>query len=113
MIFDVSVQRKQRIVAEAAKRSDAIVRSLFPGTLADRLYAKARHRQVLKQKKKNWTTKDDSGVLVATQKSRLLNLLRSNTDSYLCEDNEPLADLYPSASVVFAGKCRQPLCFQK
>jgi Adenylate and Guanylate cyclase catalytic domain len=100
IIFDLSVQRKQKSVADAAKRADSIVRSLYPGTMTDRLYEKNR------QQRYGVKNSNDSGVFVATHKSRLLNLLRSPTDPQngVHIDNEPLADLYPSASVVFAGK---------
>jgi hypothetical protein len=103
---DFLIERKHQDIVNAAARSDAIVRSLFPGSVADRLYDKHKERQI--QSKKPWRAKG-KGTYVATQKSRLSSLLRTPLENQEFDDefleNEPLADLYPSASVIFAGMC--------
>lgn len=106
---DTLIERKHQHIANAAARSDAIVRSLFPGSVADRLYQK--HTDNNKnQSKKAWRAKG-KGAYVSTQKSRISSALQNpleDQDPFL--ENEPLADLYPSASVIFAGKCVPAHC---
>ena len=100
--FDAFVERHQKKVLNEAKRSDAIVRSLFPAAVADRLYEDARKKEIEKQK-------DWKGPLFETPKSRVKKFMRvpdmhtqSSYDSENPMASEPIADLFPNTTVLFA-----------
>lgn len=93
--FDRTIAGRQRNFVEAAKASDEIVRSLFPEHMADRLYESNKAK---KEAKAN--TKNGKGMVVTTRKSLLTSYMQS--DNAFSTD-EPLADVYPSATVIFAG----------
>ncbi|KAL7572637.1 hypothetical protein ACA910_010388 [Epithemia clementina (nom. ined.)] len=86
VFYDRWVERRQHIVMESAVRSDAIVSSLFPSTVRERLYNE-------EQKERNNTNR---------QKAFL-----SHQDGNKMPDIEdvkspPIADLFPEATVLFA-----------
>jgi hypothetical protein len=108
--FDAYTERHQNKVLMAAKQADAIVRSLFPAAVADRLYEDARKKQI--EKKQDW-----NGPLFETPKSRVKNFMRQpdghtansgDSDEANNLESEPIADLFPNTTVMFAdlaGEC--------
>jgi GTP cyclohydrolase III len=88
ILYDVMVELRQKKVLNTAVRSTAIVSSLFPSTVRDRLYPEA----LLKHE---------------TAKGKLQSFLRnySSADSNSIRDifvGNPIAELYPDTTVLFA-----------
>lgn len=99
--FDAYVARHQQKVLDAAKQSDAIVRSLFPEAITDRLYEEARKKE--NEKTNEWKHE--------TQKSRVKKFMRFpdsvSQGSYESDEGhtlmaDPIADLFPNTTVLFA-----------
>lgn len=92
--YDCMVERRQRRVLAAAQRTNALVGSLFPQAVRDRLYKQAAKTH---------------GHLEAAPKLRLKNFMmhdhkEAETTVVDAKGNagEPIADLFPQASVLFA-----------
>jgi class 3 adenylate cyclase len=106
--YDCLVERRQSRVVDAAERSDAIVRSLFPSAVRDRLYEEAKQKQVQKEKaKSDWRADPDSSQFLNTKKNRIKNFMSdtpgtSEQTSQSSRKSEPLADLFPNTTVLFA-----------
>jgi Adenylate and Guanylate cyclase catalytic domain len=88
ILYDVMVELRQKKVLNTAVRSTAIVSSLFPSTVRDRLYPEA-------------------ALKPETAKGKLQSFLRDNTsaDANTGGANfagNPIAELYPDTTVLFA-----------
>jgi Adenylate and Guanylate cyclase catalytic domain len=102
VLYDRTVERRQRTVLSAAVQSSNIVSSLFPSEVRERLYNQ--HNQV----------GDGTASLDATTaKGRLTNFLRETHDPVARAETEslistgsfagpPIAELYPETTVLFA-----------
>jgi class 3 adenylate cyclase len=84
LVYDRLVERRQRLLLSKAERSTAIVSSLFPRNVRDRLM------QEHSEKGKN------SGFLASNQR------LKSFLNGDLKDNEEPIADLFPNCTVMFA-----------
>jgi Adenylate and Guanylate cyclase catalytic domain len=102
--FDAYLDRHQNKVLNAAKQSDAIVRSLFPTAVTDRLYEEARKTEA--DKANEW-----KGSHFETPKSRVKKFMRhpdgATIGSHDSEEGDqimtdPIADLFPNTTVLFA-----------
>jgi Adenylate and Guanylate cyclase catalytic domain len=100
IFYDHIVQVSQNRVVDAAVRSDAIVRSMFPAAVRDKLYEQSK----LKQEAAKAASK---GFALVTAKRRLLNFVDDDgfdesphTDPNMLD--EPIADLFSQATVLFA-----------
>jgi hypothetical protein len=103
LMFDTFVSRRNRKLLTAMSQTNAIVSSLFPSNVRDRIFAQAKH--------------DNDEKKAINGKSRLKTFLSDGNDG----DNEmgggsdendqymyktkPIADLFPETTVLFAGKC--------
>jgi Adenylate and Guanylate cyclase catalytic domain len=89
LVYDCFVERRQRVVLTTARRSSAIVSSLFPSQVRDRLYP---------------MYNDSNG----TAGGRLLSFLRDKGSTSNSEGDyhklagTPIAELYPETTVFFA-----------
>lgn len=105
-LYDIFVMRRQRIVQDSAMRAMSIVTSLFPGNVADQLARdKAEQDRQAKETKR-----------LAKRRKQAMNnnyfgddLSNNPYDEQEDEDDEdalieskPIADLFPSATVLFA-----------
>jgi hypothetical protein len=87
-VYDRLVERRQKVVLHKAVQSTAIVSSLFPKNVRDRLLQAANQ-------------KDGNDQSAAFKSSRLKTLLGQDGQSE--EDNAaPIADLFPNCTVLFA-----------
>lgn len=86
---DFLVERRQRVVLHKATQSTAIVSSLFPKNVRDRLINGAGTGSV---------TRDSFSL---GNKSRLKGFLDGNSDDEK-EEEAPIADLFPECTVFFA-----------
>ncbi|KAL7565542.1 hypothetical protein ACA910_003819 [Epithemia clementina (nom. ined.)] len=96
-IYDMYVQKRNKKVATTAARSTAIVESVFPSQVRDRLLAG-----------------DDvaPGMLLQPTKTHLKNYLtnattmhRENSDNDLMLSTKPIADLFTETTIMFADIC--------
>ena len=97
LIYDYAVEARQKIVMAKVARSNAIVNSLFPTQVRDRLMA--------------GENKDDdrlSGTTLAKKATdrafRPSPVDESRRASINLGNSKPIADLYPHSTVMFAGK---------
>jgi Adenylate and Guanylate cyclase catalytic domain len=96
-IYNAMVEFRQRMVLATATRSSAIVSSLFPSAVRDRLYPTA-------QAEKPKASKLDA-FLPETAKGKLQSFLRdgkASTHSGMDAASSPIAELYPETTVLFA-----------
>jgi hypothetical protein len=86
LVYDRLVERRQRMILAKAVQSSAIVSSLFPKNVRDRLMQ---------------ANENDKAGNVAGSNHRLKSFLSG--DSKQSEDNlQPIADLFPNCTVLFA-----------
>jgi class 3 adenylate cyclase len=103
--YDCLVERRQSRVIDAAERSDAIVRSLFPSAIRDRLYEEAKQKQEAKEKaKSDWRAAPESSGFLDTNKNRMKNFMSDGVDhnAQSSRKSAPIADLFPNTTVLFA-----------
>jgi Adenylate and Guanylate cyclase catalytic domain len=94
-LYDVTVERRQTKVLDSAVRSGAIVSSLFPSNVRDRLYAAPETERTPKNKFEaflNKNTKGEHDLMVTGNAS-------SSNAPFM---GNPIAELYPDTSVLFA-----------
>jgi Adenylate and Guanylate cyclase catalytic domain len=93
-LYDLKVENRQRSILQTATRSTAIVSSLFPSGVRDRIFQST--QEECKKSKLE-------GILPETAKGRLQNFLRDGKTSAECSAaNAPIAELYPETTVLFA-----------
>lgn len=113
MVYDHLVQKRQREAMNNAARSDAIVQSLFPADIRERLFK----GDETDDKKGKSMEKDSKNELLQSvpegQKFRLKNFLdeadeegnANNKDinrTGAIKESKPIADLFPNTTVMFA-----------
>lgn len=119
VVYDCIVDSYQKRMVESAEKTHAIVRALFPQNVRDRLLrfneqksqvGSSHHNSIAKD---NWTTASGSSRVHQSPKFRLKNMLNQPTpsmagsqdgddDSNGLLQDEPLADLYPEATILFS-----------
>jgi hypothetical protein len=85
LVYDMAVTRRQRKVMERADRTSAIVSSLFPKNVRERLYGEALDK------------KKGGDVTMHISKMRMQNFLSNDNKSSSVLSSEPIADLFPAA----------------
>ncbi|KAG7356994.1 3'5'-cyclic nucleotide phosphodiesterase [Nitzschia inconspicua] len=88
LIYDMAVAQRQRKVVERANRTSAIVSSLFPTNVRDRLYREAGH------------SKKAGDIAMRVSKMRMQSFLNEGSEETSVA-SEPIADLFPMATVMF------------
>lgn len=100
ILYDCLIEKRQKKVVTVAQRSDAIVRSLFPDAVRDRLY-------------ENAIKKEEQRALIEAPKHRLKTFLNASpadqaTQEALNDDMptmEPIADFFPNTTGKFQSLC--------
>ena len=87
-VYDYTVETRQRLVMRNALKTNAIVSSLFPAQIANRL---------IENENENLNKK--GGYM--SNKQRIKTFLNDGSDGKRDEE-QPMADLYPAASVMIA-----------
>jgi Adenylate and Guanylate cyclase catalytic domain len=100
--YDMKVERRQSMVMNAAVRSSAIVSSLFPSEVRDRIYPESEGAKLVESNKQN-------GKPFAFAKGSA-NKFTKDIASTLTNSSEiltgrPIAELYPETTVLFADIC--------
>ncbi|KAG7363704.1 adenylate/guanylate cyclase [Nitzschia inconspicua] len=88
-VYDMAVAQRQRKVMERANRTSAIVSSLFPTNVRDRLYQEAGH------------SKKAGDIAMRVSKLRMQSFLNEGSKETSVLASEPIADLFPMATVMF------------
>ena len=92
-LYDLYVRRRNHFVSSAAAASDAIVTSMFPSTVRERLYADVAKS---KQQEVSSTKTDLSQFLMSTEKEA------NQTNGEDIFKTKPIADLFPETTIMFA-----------
>ena len=90
--YDRMMTRRQEKVKADAKRTNAIVSSLFPANVRDRLFQEG--NETANQKNK--------GLQKLKDKSRSFGLLEEDESEDTTLKSKPIADLFPEVTVMFA-----------
>ena len=93
VLFDFTVRRRQEKVMATANRTNALVSSLFPATVRDRLLDEA-HAQAGHDNKKKGTAS------IFGNKNRIKKFLNETAHSALPFDSKPIADSFPAVTVL-------------
>lgn len=98
ILYDYTVQRRQKIILSAAQRTTAIVSSLFPKNIQQRIMQEAEDQAVLEGKQKK--------MFGFAPKSQLQDFLADGTqeESHTNLKSKPIADLFPDVTIMF-GEC--------
>ncbi|CAB9514914.1 Receptor-type guanylate cyclase gcy [Seminavis robusta] len=98
LVYDIYVRRRQQKVLDSAAKSAAIVHSLFPKSITDRMM------KDLDEQKKG---KDDSARFKFSVKNQMKDFLQDDKNTAVnvaagVYDTKPIADLFPACTVLFA-----------
>eukprot|EP00980_Cylindrotheca_fusiformis_P018093 scaffold5810_cov109-Cylindrotheca_fusiformis.AAC.3 len=110
VLYDMFVSKRQSKVEETAARSNALVQSLFPAQVRDRLLQQnmeqeekeRQHKESGAPKRKDIPL-DDSSRFLQTNNDVNIDDEDAMTDRLL--QTKPIADLFPNATVLFADIC--------
>ncbi len=107
LLYDFIVRRLQAKVINSAKRSEAIVSSLFPAVVRDRLYEDEKRGQPsslgASSPSLSRKTPEHFGHGLLNHKIRLKRFLAQPLSSEeLARESEPIADLFPYTTIIFA-----------
>ena len=97
MVYDKLVEVRQKVVMKTAVRSTAIVSSLYPSNVRDRLFQPdAQEKEQAKKKKSG------NDFQVGYNKADMLGTISADpsTSTTLNRNTPPIADLYPEVSTV-------------
>lgn len=123
--YDTLVEKRQGKVVDAAAKSDAIVRSLFPSNVRDRLYeqSQASKKPEGKDAWKNPDAPHSQGGIIETPKNKLKSFISKSPEDQAVHANqvskgalsEPIADLIPQTTIMFAdvSSSRKLLCVDR
>lgn len=103
ILYDIFVTRRQAKVEENAARSNAIVTSLFPAQVRDRLLMSSEHESNKEKRRGSPDMEHQARRYGDTAKIDLSNNDELITDKLL--QTKPIADLFPNATVMFADIC--------
>ncbi|CAB9524421.1 Receptor-type guanylate cyclase gcy [Seminavis robusta] len=97
LLYDHIVRKRQKKIMEAAARTNQIVSSLFPKSIRERLY---RQQLAFSPSHKDDSTIRSHRSMSGTSKMQLQSFVQVETGpSPLLLSSEPIADLFPSATV--------------
>lgn len=94
LVYNKLVESRQRLVMNTAEKSNAIVSSLFPKSVQDRLL-------------ENQNSNSDMHKSFASDKKRVTSFLTGDREDDM--DMKPIADLFPHTTVRAVEPCAMPL----
>lgn len=100
-VYDsVFVRRRQMRLLSAAKNTNAILASMFPKDIQRRILNEVKKKAEQESNRK----KNDKKSAFASKSSRMTDFLNNEGDAEdnMRSDNKPMADLFPSATIMFA-----------
>lgn len=100
VVYDILVEKRQSLVMERAVKSGAIVSSLFPETVRDRMYGGKKAEEPAKSSGRG------AALRRLREKSKHIVVQDDNTEQ-MRNNGLPIADSFPETTVLFAdiGKC--------
>jgi hypothetical protein len=90
IVYDIFVFRRNKKILNEVVRSQAIVSSMFPSSVQDRLFA---------------SDKDNGVSSEGGTKNRLRNFLTEGIDNQDFLSTKPIADLFVATTIMFADLC--------
>lgn len=96
ILYDKIVELQQEKMLAAAARTTKIVSSLFPSNVRDRIF-----KDVEEQGEEDFK-KSKSTVYGEAPKAQLRDFLQDNDEERTPFETKPIADLFPSATIMFA-----------
>ena len=107
-IYDTVHQRRNSVLAQQAERSLAIVSSLFPSNVRDRLFGNQQEEQDLQQQQQQGATKRRGSI--NGNRNQLKRFLDHDDDNDTNKEgtlnamsvNKPIADLFTDCTILFA-----------
>lgn len=101
-MYDCFVRRRNEKVVNAAAQSNAIISSLFPTNVRDRLFQEAKeNRQQTKQRKGTAPKSSLSSMLKSGSLHETGGNGDDDDDDYMYK-SKPIADLFPETTILFA-----------
>lgn len=97
LLYDYLVQQRQNKVMATAKRTNAIVSSLFPSNVRDRILRDAEEQAEIETREK----KAFGGAFAKNKFKDLLNEGDLEAGAAIRQSTKPIADLYPEVTVMF------------
>jgi Adenylate and Guanylate cyclase catalytic domain len=94
ILYDCWVELRQRRLLQVAEQSSAILSSLFPSNVRDRLF--------LTESGNEKSTRNVGRHAFQPIKSRLKSYLENDTANNSNQSSSPIADFFPEATVLFA-----------
>ena len=91
VLYDCFVERRNRKVEDAADRASAIVSSMFPSNVRDRLYEQAKEENGSNEKLKSFLHNGDVGTSVEGD----------NNELPYCKKSMPIAEFFPATTIMF------------
>jgi class 3 adenylate cyclase len=108
LAYDWFVQRRNQMVVGAAARANAILSTLFPKNIRDRLFAEKEEKEknedkMASQKKTNYELPGNKARLSNfLSDARELNSEEDADDDDFMYKTKPIADLFPETTILFA-----------
>jgi Adenylate and Guanylate cyclase catalytic domain len=99
-VYDIKVERRQKTVMTTAVRSTAIVSSLFPTEVRDRLYPATSETKSTRKSTSSETAKGKLNTFLR-ESQKPANAAPTPAESSLM-GGAPIAELYPETTVLFA-----------
>ncbi|KAL3922335.1 MAG: hypothetical protein SGARI_006473 [Bacillariaceae sp.] len=93
LLYNYLVERRQRMVMDRAVRSAAVVQSLFPENVQQRLYAEQDEKETSRRKRESWMHQESSGDMLLDD---------DGSPTKPSSSQAPIADLFPESTVFFA-----------
>jgi len=91
LVYDFFVSKRNQKIVDTAARSNAIVASVFPATIRDRLLKENENRTGNVNKSRRLKNLMHDGLMLDDDEDDLAK-------------SEPIADLFPEVTLLFAGK---------
>jgi class 3 adenylate cyclase len=107
LLYNCLVERRQRLVLDKAVKSTAVVKSLFPANVRERLYEETEKALEDNKRSRRHNPSGDKWSNNAATTGNLNNFLSSGELTEACDaasirKGSPIADLFPEATVSFA-----------
>ena len=103
LMFDCFVVRRNRKLLIAMTRTNAIVSSLFPSNVRDRIFAQAQNESDEK-KALNGKSRLKTFLSSGSDENDEMNDGGANGNDQYMYKTKPIADLFPETTILFAGK---------
>lgn len=102
VFYDGFVQRQNSMVVAAAASSNAILSSLFPTNIRDRLFAEKEEQQVQSGKAASGGNKNRLRSFLDNDGPSMDEIGGASAEQTVGYEGKPIADLFPETTILFA-----------